>query len=72
MNCVIVGVTIIFLLQIFNANSGRGDIVKDNLLEIELARFIRFRPLEYSRGIGLRVELYGVIATRGTAFLSAL
>ena len=66
------GVTTVFLLQLFNANSGRGDIVKHNLLEIEVARFIRFRPLEFSRSIGLRVELYGVIAPRGTAFLSSL
>ena len=66
------GVTTIFLLQIFNASSGRGDIVKHNLLEIEVARFIRFQPLEFSLGIGLRVELYGVIAPGGTAFLSSL
>ena len=66
------GVTTIFLLQIFDANSGRRDIVKHNLLEIEVARFIRFRPLEFSRGIGLRVELYGVIGPGGTAYLSSL
>ena len=72
MNWINVGVATIFLLQSFHANSGRGDIVKHSLLEIEVASFIRFLPLEFSLGIGLRVELYGVIAPGGTSYLGSL
>ena len=58
-------------LQTFNGNSGRRDIVKHSLLEIAVASFIRFRPISAMVGVALRVELYGVIAFRGTAYLSS-
>ena len=63
-------VTTIFLLQIFNGNSGRRDIVKHSLQEIAVASFIRFRPI--SLDVALRVELYGVIAIGGIAYLISL
>ena len=59
-----------FLLQIFNGNSGRRDIVKHSLQEIAVASFIRFRPI--SLDVALRVELYGVIAIGGIAYLISL
>ena len=59
-----------FLLQIFNGNSGRRDIVKHSLQEIGVASFIRFRPI--SLDVALRVELYGVIAIGGIAYLISL
>ena len=54
-----------FTLQIFNANDGRNDIVKHSLVGIVRARFIRFRPTEFSTGKALRVEVYGILTTTG-------
>ena len=52
-------------LQVFNANDGRDDIVKHSLVGIVRARFIRFRPTEFSTGKALRVEVYGILTTTG-------
>ena len=52
-------------LQFFNANDGRDDIVKHSLVGIVRARFIRFRPTEFSTGKALRVEVYGILTTTG-------
>ena len=70
MNFIPAVVTTIFLLQIFNGNSGRRDIVKQSLQGIAVASFIRFRPI--SLDVALRVELYGVIAIGGIAYLNSL
>ena len=53
------------LLQIFNGNNGRSEIVKHNLVEIARARFVRFQPIEFRSGKALRVELYGVLKSIG-------
>ena len=53
------------LLQIFNGNNGRNDIVKHNLVEIAIARFVRFQPIEFRSGKALRVELYGLLKSIG-------
>ncbi|XP_073227861.1 uncharacterized protein [Porites lutea] len=49
--------------KVFNANDGRRDIVKHSLVGIVRARFIRFRPTEFSTGKALRVEVYGILTT---------
>ena len=55
----------VHFLQVFNANDGRDDIVKHGLVGIVRARFIRFRPTEFSTGKALRVEVYGILTTTG-------
>ena len=51
--------------QVFNGPSGRNDIVKHNLKEIARARFIRFQPVKYKSRKALRVEVYGILMSRG-------
>ena len=53
------------ILQVFNGNSGRDDIVKHSLKEYASARFIRFQPTTYSGHKALRVEVFGVLVSRG-------
>lgn len=53
------------LLQVFDGNSGRNDIVKHNLKEIARARFIRFQPTNYSTHKALRVEVFGILKPAG-------
>ena len=53
------------ILQVFNGNSGRNDIVKHSLKEYASARFIRFQPTTYSGHKALRVEVFGVLVSRG-------
>lgn len=57
------------LLQVFNGNSERNDIVKHNLKEITRARFIRFQPTSYSTRKALRVEVFGVLKPAGILLL---
>ena len=52
-------------LQIFDANNGRNDIVKHNLVETARASIVRFQPTEFRNHKALRVELYGVIVPAG-------
>ena len=54
-----------FILQVFNGNSGRDDIVKHSLKEYASARFMRFQPTTYSGHKALRVEVFGVLVSRG-------
>jgi len=53
------------LLQVFDGNSGRNDIVKHNLKEIARARFIQFQPTNYSTHKALRVEVFGILKPAG-------
>ena len=53
------------ILQVFNGNSGRNDIVKHSLKEYASARFIRFQPENYSGHKALRVEVFGVLVSTG-------
>jgi len=53
------------ILQVFDGNSGRNDIVKHNLKEIARARFIRFQPITYSTHKALRVEVFGILKPAG-------
>ena len=53
------------ILQVFDGNSGRNDIVKHNLKEIARARFIRFQPTTYSTHKALRVEVFGILTPGG-------
>ena len=53
------------ILQVFNGNSGRNDIVKHSLKEYASARFIRFQPTTYSGHKALRVEVFGVLVSTG-------
>ncbi|XP_073259200.1 uncharacterized protein [Porites lutea] len=47
--------------KIFHANGGRSDIVKNNLVNISRAKFVRFQPTEFFTRKALRVELYGIL-----------
>lgn len=51
--------------KVFNGNSGRNDIVKNDLREYALARFIRFVPTAYHSHKVLRVEVYGILLSAG-------
>ena len=55
----------VVVLQIFNANDGRNDIVKHNLTNSWRARFIRFVPTDHHTRKTLRVEVYGVLKPTG-------
>ena len=46
-------------------NSNQNGIVKNNLQEFECAKFIRFKPTAYSGFKALRVEVYGILLTKG-------
>ena len=54
------------ILQEFNGNSGRNDIVKHSLKEYASARFIRFQPTNYMNHKALRVEVFGILISAGT------
>ena len=56
------------ILQVFDGNSGRNDIVKHDLNETTRARFIRFQPVQYSLFKALRVEVYGIRKPAGVLF----
>ncbi|XP_068675540.1 uncharacterized protein [Montipora foliosa] len=47
--------------KVFHGNTGRNDIVKHNLEEVIIARFIRFQPIDFFGHKALRVELYGAL-----------
>ena len=55
------------MLQVFNANNGRSDIVKHNLVGVHRAKFIRFQPTNFKTRKALRVEVYGLIMPSGIA-----
>ena len=50
-------------------NSNQNGIVKNNLQEFESAKFIRFKPTAYSGFKALRVEVYGILLTKGIYLL---
>ena len=58
----------------FDGNNDQNTVVRHNLTEVIMARYIRFQPTEWHVHISMRVELYGCYA--GNAFflymLSAL
>ena len=56
------------ILQVFDGNSGKNDIVKNSLEEFAIARFIRFQPTSYSGYKSLRVEVYGTLVSAGNSF----
>ena len=53
------------ILQVFNGNSGKDDIVKHSLKEYASARLIRFQPTAYNNHKALRVEVYGILVSTG-------
>ena len=56
-------------LQVFLGNSNRNGIVKNLLQEFASAKFIRFKPTAYSGFKALRVEVYGILLTKGIYLL---
>ena len=58
------------MLQEFNGNSGRNDIVKHSLKEYASGRFIQFQPTTYNTHKALRVEVCGILISAGTNFMS--
>ena len=55
-------------LQVFTGNSNQNGIIKNNLQEFASAKFIRFWPTAFSGWKALRVEVYGIIPTKGNFF----
>ena len=59
------------ILQVFDGNSGKDDIVKNSLEEFASARFIRFQPTEFKQFKCLRVEVFGALVSAGDSFASS-
>ena len=59
------------ILQVFDGNSEKNDIVKNSLEEFASARFIRFQPTDYSGYKALRVEVFGAFVYAGSCFTSS-
>ena len=59
------------MLQVFDGNSGKYDIVKNSLEEFASARFIRFQPTAFYNYKSLRVEVYGALVSAGNSFTSS-
>ena len=53
------------ILQVFDGNSGKHDIVKNSLEEYASARFIRFQPTAFNIHKPLRVEVFGALVSAG-------
>ena len=56
------------ILQVFDGNSGKHDIVKNSLEVFASARFIRFQPTAFQKFKCLRVEVYGALVSAGNSF----
>ena len=56
-------------LQVFSGNSDNSGTIKNSLREFASAKFIRFQPKAYSMWKALRVEVYGVLLTKGIYLL---
>ena len=72
--CLIVHFIIVIfqiILQVFDGNSGKHDIVKNSLEEFASARFIRFQPTAFHSYKSLRVEVYGAHVSAGDSFTSS-
>ena len=59
------------ILQVFDGNSGKHDIVKNNLEVFASARFIRFQPTAFNNFKCLRVEVFGALVSAGNYFASS-
>ena len=59
------------ILQVFDGNSGKHDIVKNSLEVFASARFIRFQPTAFNNFKCLRVEVYGALVSAGNSFASS-
>ena len=59
-------------LQVFPGNSDQNSITKNSLKEFSSAKFIRFLPTAYYSWKALRVEVYGIVPTKGIYLLSFL
>ncbi|PFX13684.1 Lactadherin [Stylophora pistillata] len=51
--------------KVFAGNSDQNSVVKNSLQEFASAKFIRFQPTAFSGYKGLRVEVYGILLTKG-------
>ena len=59
-------------LQVFPGNVDQNNITKNSLKEFSSAKFIRFQPIAYNSWKALRVEVYGIVPTKGIFLLSFL
>ena len=59
-------------LQVFPGNVDQNNITKNSLKEFSSAKFIRFQPTAYNSWKALRVEVYGIVPTKGIFLLSFL
>ena len=57
------------MMQEFDGNIDQNSIVYHDLNPPITARYIRFLPLEWNDETSMRVELYGCVKGKETAFL---
>ena len=57
------------MMQEFDGNTDKNNVVYHDLNPPIIARYIRFLPVEWNDEISIRVELYGCVKSKGMAFL---
>ena len=57
------------MIQEFDGNTDKNNVVYHDLNPPITARYIRFLPVEWEDEISLRVELYGCVKGKEMAFL---
>ena len=57
------------MMQEFDGNTDKTNVVYHDLNPPITARYIRFLPVEWNDEISIRVELYGCVKSKGMAFL---
>ena len=57
------------MMQKFDGNTDKNNVVYHDLNPPITTRYIRFLPVEWNDEISIRVELYGCVKSKGMAFL---
>ena len=60
------------MMQEFDGNTDKNNVVYHDLNPPITARYIRFLPVEKNNVISMRVELYGCVKGKGNGFLLKL
>ena len=60
------------MMQEFDGNTDKNNVVYHDLNPPITARYIRFLPVEKNNEISMRVELYGCVKGKGNGFLLKL
>ena len=62
MTCRMPHVTFLFAFKVFTGNKDQNTVVRNDLKETIITRFIRIHPVSYSVRMSLRAEFHGCIA----------